>query len=280
MLFPRPQPPATSLMPQPLPALFLGQPIAQPGYPAAQQSAQLRQPALPAASPWSAAPGPPPGWHEASAAAAARAAFAGMHAAAAAGMRAGAGTLAQQQQQQQAGLHAAFNQPPPPPPPAVRRSDEFELFRSASFGTADKQQQAAAPRRPLGAADLGAGQGCSSINTAAAPLGASSLFAHPVFEASPRAADASSTASSTPHSARAAQQQGSLAFGAEPAFATPYSGLMPPPIIPGGLASVLGQQPPLLRHEDAPHAPLQLTQSHFGPTVSSNAGGGGWGQWS
>ncbi len=118
---------------------------------------------------------------------------------------------------------------------------------------------------PRSAVDLGSG---------------SSLFAHPVVPCSMGLSDGAGGRSgdSTPHSAHAASA--GLAFGSKAgpgAFGLsgfgPFSNALPVPEAAGGaLEGVLQQQP---QRDDLQPAPLQLTQSHFGPTVSAN-GPQGW----
>lgn len=224
---------------------------------------------------WGSAPGTPVSWQDANLAATQRGPFGGPQAG-------GMGSLQQQHPQlgpagvrgmptSTQGVHAL--QPPPPQGPP-RRSTDFAqqgLLRQGSLGrrsleSAGSLSDAVGPFHgngtPRAAVDLGSG---------------SSLFAHPVFPAGSLGLSESlaggTSGESTPHSARTV---GSLAFGGKPgsglggfgsgAFG-PFPSALPVPEAAGALDRMAQQQP---RRDDLQPAPLQLTQSHFGPTVSAN----------
>lgn len=186
------------------------------------------------------------------------------------------------QQQQQPPLPVPLRQAEFPPPVPLR----LDRGNSGGRQSLDTSQRASSLASSLAGGDHGAGS--RSETPHAGLLGAgSSLFAHPVVPSSPLATNnAAGTASSTPRSARAPLQSSALAFGPallDSAFggAAGYgafsSGLPPPDAVSVGIASQ--QQPPQQqqmprRDKLTHHAPLQLSQSHFGPTVSANGGQG------
>lgn len=223
---------------------------------------------------WGSTPGTPVSWQDAQIAAAQRGPFGGHQ------QMGGMGMPPQQQQVQPqqhsfmlgaAGLRGIpiVQPPPPPPPPGLpRRSTEFKqqvLPRQGSLGRQSPmagQDAAGGPFRGNGtphAADL-----CSG----------SSLFAHPVFPPSVGLSESAGGRSgdSTPLSARTVGSLG--AFEGKPGQPGEAAGVggfgaaafepFPLPALPAPEAAAAQ------RREELQPAPLQLTQSHFGPTVSAN----------
>ncbi|CAL8467651.1 g7189 [Coccomyxa elongata] len=265
--------------PQPAPAQFSGtRPVQAPVQPGS----------------WGSAPGTPVSWQDAHLSAVHQGPFAAtstgavgiqqhyslQHGANALNPAGGVSVLAREGSQPLHGL-------PPPPPPGPRRSMDFGQQGPLRQGSLSRQSlDAPSPlAAAIGSLDTSSAF-CSGDGTprAAVDLGSgSSLFAHPVVPSSMGLSDGAGGRSgdSTPHSAHAASA--GLAFGSksEPgSFGLsgfgPFSNALPVPEAAGGALEGMVQQP---RRDDLQPAPLQLTQSHFGPTVSANGPQGGWGQW-
>lgn len=280
-----------------------GLPVAQPGSlysqpltakvtppqpaPAQYPGTRPAQPPLQPGS-WGSAPGTPVSWQDAHISAVHQGPFAATSTGAAGipqhhplqhgalNPAGGMPVLARESSQQLHGLQ-------PPPPPGPRRSMDFGqqgVLRQGSLG----RQSLDAPS-PLAAA-IGSLDTTSAFRSgdgtprAAVDLGSgSSLFAHPVVPSSMGLSDGAGGRSgdSTPHSAHAASA--GLAFGGKPGLREcmagsfglagfgPFSAALPMPEAAGGAPEGMVQQP---RRDELQPAPLQLTQSHFGPTVSAN----------
>lgn len=290
----QPPPPPPPVQPQvrtPAAVWQQQQPQPHPGAPAGQPGSLYSQPLTARAIPpqhftgprppqapvqpgsWGSAPGTPVSWQDAQAAAAHRGPFGGP-------LAGGMGNLQQQHGSAlgTAGLRGvpvsthALQPPPPPGPP--RRSTEYAQQGPMRQGSLGRRSLDAAGSLAAAADAAGAFHG-NGTPRATVDLGSgSSLFAHPVFPAaSIESIGSGASGNSTPHSARAA---GNLAFGGKPrdsavgSFGStgfgPFPSALPVPEASGALDR-MAQQP---RRDDLQPAPLQLTQSHFGPTVSAN----------
>jgi hypothetical protein len=252
----------------------------------------VRQPA-PLAGIWGSAPGTPMGWQEGHPMAGQ---LGGLFGSALGVQQLGHGVQADPPAAARNAAAGGLVHPQQPPAPIraadFQRQGSVQLDRMSSMGRQSLDASLPGSLASSLGGDLAASMSRSETPHAGLLGAGSSLFAHSVVPSSPLAGEGGS---GLPHAAIAPaaglQPGGGLAFGPsllEPGYraAGVYSafpgGL--PPLDAAAMDRATHQQqqqhlPPLQeqpgrRNDLSHHAPLQLTQSHFGPTVSANGGQG------